>query len=79
MNEGDVVLVPTWNNAKQKEVIRKATVAHGNHRVEPEHIKHPLKKIIAVIKRSIHSSLTPVANEAEKNEAEKQLEEIFTP
>ncbi len=79
LNEGDVVLVPTWNNAKQKEVIRKATVAHGNHRVEPEHIKHPLKKIIAVIRRSIHSSLTPVANEAEKNEVEKQLEEIFTP
>lgn len=71
LNEGDVVLVPTWNNAQQREVIRKATVAHANHRVEPEHIKHPLKKIIAVIKRSIHSSLTPVANEAAK-----QAEEI---
>ena len=72
LNEGDVVLVPTWNNAQQREVIRKATVAHANHRVEPEHIKHPLKKIIAVIKRSIHSSLTPVANEAAK-----QAEEIY--
>ena len=72
LNEGDVVLVPTWNNAQQREVIRKATVAHANHRVEPEHIKHPLKKIIAVIKRSIHSSLTPVANEAAK-----QVEEIY--
>ena len=66
LNEGDVVLVPTWNNAQQREVIRKATVAHANHRVEPEHIKHPLKKIIAVIKRSIASSLTPVANETER-------------
>ena len=72
LNEGDVVLVPTWNNAQQKEVIRKATVAHGNHRVDPEHIKHPLKKIIAVIKRSIYTSLTPVANEAAK-----QAEEIY--
>lgn len=72
LNEGDVVLVPTWNNAKQKEVIRKATVAHGNHRVDPEHIKHPLKKIIAVIKRSIYSSLTPMANEAAK-----QAEEMY--
>ena len=70
LNEGDIVLVPTWNSAQQKEVIRKATVAHGNHRVDPEYIKHPLKKIIAVIKRGIHSSLTPVANEAKK-QAEK--------
>ena len=67
LNEGDVVLVPTWNNSQQREVIRKATVAHANHRVEPEHIKHPLKKIIAVIKRSIYSSLTPITNEAENS------------
>lgn len=73
LNEGDVVLVPTWNNMQQREVIRKATVAHANHRVEPDHIKHPLKKIIAVIKRSIYSSLTPVANEAEK-QAEEMTE-----
>ncbi len=57
LNEGDVVLVPTWNNTQQKEVIRKATVAHANHRVEPEHIKHPLKKIIAVIKRKAEEML----------------------
>ena len=57
LNEGDVVLVPTWNNTQQREVIRKATVAHANHRVEPEHIKHPLKKIIAVIKRKAEEML----------------------
>ena len=57
LNEGDVVLVPTWNNTQNREVIRKATVAHANHRVEPEHIKHPLKKIIAVIKRKAEEML----------------------
>ena len=29
----------------------KAAVAHGNHRVDPETLHHPLKKIIAVVKR----------------------------
>ncbi len=58
LHEGDLVLVPTRDNAKNKEVIRKAAVAHGNHRVDPEHIKHPLKKIIGVIKRKTEAILT---------------------
>lgn len=51
LNEGDIVLVPSRDAAQGRDVIRKAAVAHGNHRVAPEHITHPLKKIIAVIKR----------------------------
>ena len=63
LNEGDIVLVPTMDHSKGREVIRKVAVAHGNHRVDPSHFKHPLKKIIAIIKRSISHSLTPTANE----------------
>ena len=68
LHEGDIVLVPTRDNAKGADVIRKATVAHGNHRVDPEHIKHPLKKIIAVVKRRVSLALTPETNQAVKNE-----------
>lgn len=59
LQEGDTVLVPTRDVAQNKEVIRKAAVAHGNHRVDPEHIKFPLKKIIGVIKRKAEAALTP--------------------
>ena len=71
LNEGDIVLVPTRDNAKGCDVIRKVAVAHGNHRVDPEHIKHPLKKIIAVIKRKVAVSLTPEANEDIKKASEE--------
>ena len=67
LHEGDIVLVPTMDHSNGREVLRKVAVAHGNHRVDPEHIKHPLKKIIAVIKRSVSHSLTPNANERDKN------------
>lgn len=63
LNEGDIILVPTRDHAKGRDVIRKAAVTHGNHRVDPEHIKYPLKKIIAVIKRKVSTALTPEANE----------------
>lgn len=58
LHEGDMVLVPTKDVARDREVIRKAAVAHGNHRVDPEHVKHPLKKIIGVIKRKAEAALT---------------------
>lgn len=58
--EGDVVLVPTRDVEREREVIRKAAVAHENHRVEPEHIKHPLKKIIGIVKRKVEEALVPV-------------------
>lgn len=66
LHEGDIVLVPTHDYHKNREVVRKAAVAHGNHRVDPEHIKHPLKKIIGIIKRKMSDSLTPNATEAAK-------------
>ena len=60
LHEGDIVLVPTRDAARDREVIRKAAVTHGNHRVDPEHIKHPLKKIIGVIKHKAEKMLTSI-------------------
>jgi len=59
LEKGDEVLVPSRDVAKNKDIIRKAAVAHGNHKVDPETLKHPLKKIIGVVKRKAESVLTP--------------------
>ena len=69
--EGDVVLVPTKDVTKGKEVLRKVAVAHGNHRVAPEHIKFPLKKVIAVIKRRVTNALVTTPDPAEEINAPK--------
>ncbi len=50
VSAGDVVIVPTRDASRQREVIRKAAVAHANHKVAPEDLKHPLKKIAGVIR-----------------------------
>ena len=50
VSAGDVVIVPTRDESRQREVIRKAAVAHSNHKVAPEELKHPLKKIMGVIR-----------------------------
>lgn len=75
LEQGDIVLVPTRDAAKGRDVIRKVAVAHGNHRVDPDHLKHPLKKIIAVIRHKVSTSLTPETNQnakaAEKNQADE--------
>ncbi len=63
LNEGDIVLVPTRDAEKNREVIRKAAVAHANHRVDPEHIHHPLKKIIGIIKRKVENALASDSTE----------------
>ncbi len=47
---GDVVIVPTGDASRQMEVIRKAVVAHANHKVATEDLKYPLKKIVGVIR-----------------------------
>ena len=71
LHEGDIVLVPTKDVTKGKDVVRKVAVAHGNHRVDPEHIKFPLKKVIAVIKRKVTSALVSTPEAAEENKAPK--------
>ena len=58
LSEGDMVLVPTRDVARDREVIRKATIAQGNHRIDPDSHPYPLKKIIAVIRRHAEAALT---------------------
>ena len=51
INDGDIVLVPSRDIHRNRDIIRKAAVAHGNHKVDPETLKHPLKKIVGIVKR----------------------------
>ena len=64
VHDGDIVLVPSRDNAQNRDIIRKAAVAHGNHRVDPETLHHPLKKIIAIVKRKAEDVLS---GESDKN------------
>ena len=48
---GDVVIVPTRDVSKGRDVVRKAVVAHKNHKVAPEAITQPLKKVIGVLRK----------------------------
>lgn len=67
--EGDIVLVPTTDKHKNREVVRKAAVAHGNHKVAPELIKHPLKKIIRLVRHKLETALS--GNEDSKKASKK--------
>ena len=68
--EGDMVLVPTRDAARNRDVIRKAAVAHGNHRIDPTAHPHAIKKIIGVIKRHAEAALTPKAPSGEPSDKE---------
>ena len=57
LEKGDIVLVPTLDKAKNREVIRKAAIAHANHKIDPVNHPHALKKIIGVVKRHVESAL----------------------
>jgi hypothetical protein len=59
VDTGDIVLVPEKDEAKNKEVIRKAAVAHPNRNVEPESVESPLRKIVGVFKRKAEEALMP--------------------
>ena len=66
LEKGDIVLVPTMDKARNREVIRKAAIAHGNHRIDPASHPHALKKIIGVIRHHVEHVLTPEANKNAK-------------
>lgn len=72
LNENDTVLVPTRDVHKNREVVRKATVAHSNHTVDPDTIKNPLKKIIAVIKHNVENMLSAGSNDDKKRGKKKK-------
>ncbi len=63
LEKGDLVLVPTRDVHKNREVIRKAAVAHENHRIDPALHPHTIKKIIGVIKRHAENVLTTKSEE----------------
>lgn len=72
--KGDIVLVPTKDVHQNKEIIRKATVEHGNHKVPADQLKHPLKKIIGVFKRKAEEVLMPKEEVAETKGNKKEKE-----
>ena len=72
VNDGDLVIVPTRDVHKNREVIRKAAVAHGNHKIDPDSLTHPLKKIIGVIKHSLEKSLTPSDKKVSDKKSDKK-------
>lgn len=71
VTQGDIVLVPSRDEAQSRDIVRKATVAYGNHKVDPEALKHPLKKIIGIVKRKAEAALMPKA-EAEETETTEE-------
>lgn len=58
LEKGDMVLVPTRDVAKNREVVRKAAVAHENHKIDPALHPYTIKKIIGVIRRHADAALT---------------------
>lgn len=73
VDDGDIVLVPTRDAARDRNIIRKAAVAHGNHKIDPESLTHPLKKIIGIVKRKAEMALTP---NVENNITEENVTEV---
>ena len=57
LEERDVVLVPTYSGEERGEVEREAEVVLPNHRVAPETLKYPLKKIISVLRRNVQKTI----------------------
>ena len=59
VTQGDVVLVPSRDVGSNRDIIRKATVAQGNHKVDPENLSGPLKKIIGVFRSKAEELILP--------------------
>ena len=83
LEDGDIVLIPSRDVHSNKDIIRKAAVAHGNHRVDPEMLKHPLKKIIGIVHRAAHMEAVltdDLSEEAEEEScgvtSEEQISEV---
>ena len=66
LEKGDIVLVPTMDHAKNREVVRKAAVAHANHKIDPITHPHALKKIIGVIRHQVQHALSSNAGKDKK-------------
>ena len=71
VEEGDIVLAPTRDEASDKDVVREAEVARGNYKVDPATLDRPLKKIIGVVKRKAEQIFTAMITPTEENEDQK--------
>ncbi|MBO5416166.1 MAG: hypothetical protein J6A83_06005 [Clostridia bacterium] len=71
VNAGDVVLVPTRDVERDREIVREAEVAKGNHKVDPATLEHPLKKIICVVRRKATEVFTSMIIDEKKNTDEE--------
>lgn len=63
MDTGDIVLVPEKDEKSNKDIIRKATVAHQSRKVEPNSVESPLQKVIGIFKRKAEEALMPKEDE----------------
>ena len=68
VQEGDVVLVPSRDEASDKDIVREAEVARGNYKVDPATLDRPLKKIIGVVKRRAEKIFTAMITPTDENE-----------
>ena len=71
LSENDVVLVPARDEENNTDVVKKATVAHGNHTVDPDSLKYPLRKILAVIKQRAYDALSADDKKSEPKKEQK--------
>lgn len=63
LSDGDVVLVSATNEEGKPNGIRKAAVAHANHKVSPDTIESPLQKLLGVLRRTVQSAMQPKNDE----------------
>ncbi len=63
MDTGDIILVPEKDDNSDKDIIRKATVAHNTRKVEPDSVESPLRKVIGIFKRKASEALMPKEDE----------------
>ena len=68
VEEGDVVLVPTRDEASDKNIVREAEVARGNYKIDPATLDRPLKKIIGVVRRKAEQIFTAMITPSDENE-----------
>ena len=65
---GDVVLVPTRDEASDKDIVREAEVARGNYKIDAATLDRPLKKIIGVVRRKAEQIFTAMIAPSDENE-----------
>lgn len=69
--KGDVVLVPSRDEESNNDTIRKATVAQGNHKVDPDNLVGPLQKIIGIFRSKAEELILPKDTHFGDESAEK--------